>query len=127
MGLCWRDGVLYIAESGANRIVQLKGGALSVVAGSGTDGLTDGAAGEAAFSGPQGVTAAENGTIYVSDTNNGAIRQIKDGQVTTLAVRDTEDKNVFYPVSPTNLLVRERTLYICDSFARKLLVLPLWQ
>jgi len=97
------------------------------VAGSGTDALTDGAAGEAAFSGPQGVTAAENGTIYVSDTNNGAIRQIKDGQVTTLAVRDMEDKNVFYPVSPTNLLVRERTLYICDSFARKLLVLPLWQ
>lgn len=127
MGLCWRDGVLYIAESGANRIVQLKGSTLSVVAGSGTDGLTDGAAGEAAFSGPQGVTAAENGTIYVSDTNNGAIRQIKDGQVTTLAVRDGADENAFYPVSPTNLLVRERTLYICDTFARKLLVLPLWQ
>lgn len=125
MGLCWHNGVLYIAETGKNRIVKLQNARVTTVAGSGIDDLTDGATYSAAFSGPQGVAVGADGTIYVSDTNNSAIRRIKNGQVTTLAARDVTDPNLFFPVSPTNLTVQGRTLYICDTFARKLLALPL--
>lgn len=125
MGLCWHGGALYIAETGANRISKLENGRVTVVAGSGQEGLTDGPAARATFSSPQGVAVAEDGTIYVSDTVNSAIRQIRDGQVSTLAARDVTDLQSFFPCSPCNLLVRGKTLYICDPFARKLLAFPL--
>ena len=125
MGLCWYKGTLYIAETGANRIVKYQSARLSTVAGSGQDDQIDGPAAQAAFSSPQGLAVGEGGFIYVADTNNSAIRQIKDGQVTTLVARDVTDLTSFFPISPTNLLLQGDTLYICDPFARKLLAFPL--
>lgn len=124
-GLCWKDGSLYAAETGMNRIIKvLSDGRLETVAGSGLEGLTDGAAAQAAFSGPQGVAVGDDGTVYVSDTGNSAVRQIKDGAVTTLIVQDKE-KMELCPISPVGLLVQDGQLYICDSFSRKLFVLQL--
>ena len=125
MGLCWHDGVLYIAESGANRVVKLEDGKLSIVAGSGEADYIDGPAAQAAFSSPQGVAIGLDGTVYVSDTDNSAIRKIKDGVVSTLVARDVTDVNSFFPISPTGLLVAGNRLYICDPYARKLLAFPL--
>lgn len=125
MGLCWHDGVLYIAESGANRILKLEGSKVTVVAGSGEAGYKDGSAAQATFSGPQGVAVGKDGTVYVSDTDNSAIRRIKNGQVTTLVVRDMADLSLFFPISPSNLLIYKDTLYICDPFACKLLAYSL--
>ena len=125
MGLCWKDGALYAAETGANRIVKIVDGVVTVIAGSGEDGLKDGPAATAAFSGPKGVAVGDDGTVYVADTANSAVRQIRDGQVTTLAVRDVTDLDAFSPISPVGLLVRGNTLYICDQFSRKLLALQL--
>ena len=124
MGLCWKDGELYAAETGKNRIIKVRSGRVEVVAGSGQDGLTDGAAAQAAFSAPQGVAVGDDGTVYVSDTCNSAIRQIKAGVVTTLIVEDKE-KMELTPITPVGLLVQGSQLYICDSFSRKLFVLPL--
>ena len=126
MGLCWKDGTLYIAETGANRIVKTADGRLTVVAGGG-DGLADGPAARAAFTAPQGVAVGEDGTLYVSDTVNGAVRRIRDGVVTTLALRDESDLDAFIPVSPAGLTVRGDRLYVCDSFARKIFVISLAQ
>ena len=123
MGLCWKDGTLYIAETGANRIVKTAGGAVTVVAGSGEDGYADGPADQAAFSSPQGVAVGDNGTVYVADTVNGAVRRIRDGEVTTLAIRDVSDPDSFIPISPVGLAVRGGRLYVCDSFARKVFVI----
>jgi len=123
-GLCWKDGALYIAETGANRIVKLQDGKVVIVAGSGEATLTDGKTEQAAFSGPQGVAIGDDGNIYVADTGNGAIRKIKDGQVTTLAARDMAQAN-FGLTAPVGLLVQGDRLYICDSFARKVFVYQL--
>ena len=123
MGLCWKDGTLYIAETGANRIVKTAGGQVTVVAGSGEDDFSDGPAAEAAFSAPQGVAVGDDGTVYVSDTVNGAIRQIKNGQVTTLVRRDESDLDSYIPVSPVGLTLHGNQLYVCDSFARKVFVI----
>lgn len=124
MGLCWSAGALYIAETGANRVMKLEDNKLTVLAGSGQEGAEDGRADRASFSSPQGVAVGEDGSIYVADTCNSAIRQVKDGTVTTLAIRamETTDPGL---VSPTGLLVRDDRLYISDPFARKVFVYQL--
>ena len=123
IGLCWKDGTLYIAETGANRIVKVTGGRTMVVAGSGEDDFADGPAAQAAFSAPQCIAVGEDGTIYVSDTANSAVRKIHDGVVTTLARRDESDLDAFIPTSPVGLIVCGDQLYVCDSFARKVFVI----
>jgi len=123
-GLCWKDGVLYIAETGANRIVKLQDGKLSRVAGDGKAALTDGRAESASFDAPQGVAVGSDGSIYVADTGNGAIRKIGNGAVTTLAAHDPEQLDGGL-TSPTGLLVQDDKLYICDTFARKVFVYQL--
>ena len=124
MGLCWSAGALYIAETGANRVMKLEDNKLTVLAGSGQEGAEDGRADRASFSSPQGVAVGEDGSVYVADTCNSAIRQVKDGTVTTLAVRamETTDPGL---VSPTGLLVRGDRLYISDPFAGKVFVYQL--
>ena len=124
MGLCWKNGALYIAEAGAHRVVKLKDGKLSTVAGSGEEGLADGPAEQAAFSAPQGVAVGDNGAVYVSDTGNSAVRMVRDGEVTTLAVRDVSLARAGL-TAPRGLLVQGDRLYICDGFARKVFVLRL--
>jgi len=124
MGLCWRDGVLYIAETGGNRIMKVENGKLSCLAGSGQEGLSNGAAERAAFSAPQGVAVDSDGSVYVADTSNGAVRRIKNGAVTTLAARAAEQVDGGL-TSPVGLLVQDGRLYICDKFARKVFVYQL--
>lgn len=126
MGLCWADGALYAAECGGNRILRIsKEGRVTVAAGSGSEGNVDGPASEAAFSGPKGVAVDADGTIYAADTDNGTVRRIRDGQVTTILSRDPSDATILYPAAPTGLLIQNGTLYISDAFARKLLAFPL--
>jgi len=118
MGLCWADGTLYAAETGANRIIAIAGdGSVKTVAGSGEEGMADGPALEAQFAAPQGVTVGEDGELYVADTGNSALRRVLNGQTVTMVVRDKAagEHTLF---SPTGLLVKDGTLYMCDSFAR---------
>lgn len=125
MGLCWQGGTLYIAETGANRITTVSDGRVAALAGNGDEGFADGPAAQAAFSAPQGVAAAEDGSVYVADTENGAVRLIRDGAVTTIAQRDADDLTAFIPNSPVSLGVRGDDLYVCDSFGRKVFILSL--
>ena len=123
-GLCWGDGVLYIAETGANRIMKVSGGLLSTLAGCGDAEFLDGSVMEAAFDGPRGVAVDEDGAVYVADTLNSAVRRIKDGQVETIAIRDVAQPE-FGMVEPAGMLVKDGRLYICDGFARKIFMLEL--
>lgn len=125
MGMCWRNGSLYVAESGKNRVVSVKDGEMTALAGTGEAGDADGPAETASFSSPQGVAAGDDGTIYVADTDNSAIRTIRNGQVSTLYARDVRDLDAFFPVTPTGMLIIGDDLYVCDPFARTLLQLPL--
>lgn len=120
MGLCWKNGVLYLAETGANRIVRIADGRVETLAGSGEDGFADGLAEDAAFSAPQGVAAGDDGAVYVADTCNSAIRVILDGRVDTLLARNRAGMEMT-PMSPMGLLVMGQELYICDNFSRKVL------
>jgi len=122
-GLCWKNGSLYICESGANRILRAENGSVTVVAGSGGEALADGSAEQAQFHDPQGVTVADDGIIYVSDTGNNAVRKIQNGVVSTIAVCDQNAMDPS-PVSPVGLMVKGDRLYVCDNFSRAVLTYP---
>jgi DNA-binding beta-propeller fold protein YncE len=81
------DGTIFVADAGdAHRIRRIApDGVVSTVAG-GARGFTDGAGAAAAFSTPSGLALATDGTLYLADTGNHAIRRITaGGEVSTLA------------------------------------------
>ncbi len=78
---------LVIADTNHNRIVVTTlGGVVRQVIGSGEAGLVDGAHASTMFNHPQGL-AVDDGTVYVADTDNHAIRSVDlvTGVVTTIA------------------------------------------
>lgn len=120
-GLCWRDGVLYIAETGAHCISKLENGVRTVIAGAaGADGYTDGYVNAARLRDPQGVAVGEDGTIYIADTGNHAVRCLRGDQVSTLACGDNVGM-------PRGLLVLSDMLLVTDPFNRSVLTLSLKQ
>jgi sugar lactone lactonase YvrE len=81
-----QQGNLYIADSDNHAIRKIDtAGNVTTVAGNGVIGSKDGKGKEASFHSPQDVAIAANGTIYVTDTLNHAIRVISaTGDVSTL-------------------------------------------
>ena len=125
-GLCWKSGILYIAETGKNRIVTLYDGTLLPLAGASGNsdedtvdegGFADGTAVNALFRSPQGLTIAPDGTIYVADTDNGAIRRIREGLVVTIA---TSEETPAELVTPCGLLLDGDELISADKLSGKL-------
>ena len=90
LGICWHDGVLYIADAYNHKIKKVYPNTQAAMTflGTGERGSQDGPGNEATFYEPGGVSAA-NGKLYVADTNNHAIRvaDLATGEVTTLVIR----------------------------------------
>lgn len=123
-GLCYADGALYIAETDAERVISVKDGVISPVAGSGEVGDADGNAESASFASPQGVAVAEDGTVYIADTVNASVRRVKDGKVDTI-LSPSDAYLSTSPVSPTGLCISDNTLYVCDYFSRMIYTIPI--
>lgn len=121
-GLCYKNGSLYVAESGANRVLKITDGTVTEVYGSGTEGYADGAQDQAQFSCPQGVAVADDGTVYISDTGNSAVRKVSGKTVTTVFLSDPSSLERTL-VSPRGLLAAGDRLYVCDNFSRKILII----
>ncbi|WP_026510964.1 NHL domain-containing protein [Butyrivibrio sp. LC3010] len=128
MGLFWKAGYLYVAETGKNRIVKVSTSDLSVpkskndlevVAGSGEEGFDDGNALGATFSSPKGLAVGDDGTVYVADTVNGAVRCIKNGQVKSLEIKDSLSPDAEL-VSPIGICIYGGRLYVADNFGRRI-------
>ena len=89
IGITHYDGVLYITDTynhKIKRVLPVTRSAFTVL-GTGSPGHTDGAAEQAQFSEPSGISFA-NGKMYIADTNNHAIRvaSIDSGEVSTLEI-----------------------------------------
>lgn len=83
------DGInLYVADSLNHKIrkIEISSGVVSTLAGSGEQGSADGAAEQASFSRPEGITT-DGAALYIADSGNNIIRRIalSTGEVTTLA------------------------------------------
>lgn len=82
------SGNLFIADSGRNQVFEISiGGAISVVAGNGTQGVAGdgGPASAAELNSPSSVAVAADGTLYIADTGNQRIRAVKAGSISTFA------------------------------------------
>ena len=89
IGITHSDGVLYITDTynhKIKRVLPVMRSAFTVL-GTGSPGHVDGAANQAQFSEPSGISFA-NGKMYIADTNNHAIRvaEIDSGVVSTLEI-----------------------------------------
>ncbi len=81
------DGSVYLTDGGlAQRIRRISSdGVVSSIAG-GNPGFADGVGAAARFNTPSGVAIDANGTLYVADTGNNAIRRVtREGMVSTFA------------------------------------------
>jgi DNA-binding beta-propeller fold protein YncE len=71
------NGSIVLVEYGGHRVSQLdKDGKVTALAGVGTKGLKDGPADQAQFNSPHNLAVAKDGTIYVADTLNHAVRKV---------------------------------------------------
>jgi sugar lactone lactonase YvrE len=85
-------GNLYIADYyGWIREVNAQNGLISTIAGNGTNGYSGdgGPAISAQFYNPIAVAVDTNGNVFVADSDNGAVRMITNGIITTIAGNGT--------------------------------------
>jgi hypothetical protein len=115
---------LWLADSETSSVRRLDAGPDGLVVGTavGTGlfdfGFRDGAAGQALFQHPLGVTVLPDGSLAVCDTYNGAVRRLDpaSGEVTTLAADLVE---------PSGAYVEGDLLVVVESGAHRLTRLPL--
>ncbi len=71
------DGAVYLANTGRHQIVRLTAdGRLQAVAGTGSDGLIDGAPGQASFATPGRIAFLPDGSLAVADQRGTLVRRI---------------------------------------------------
>ena len=120
-GLCWHNGTLYIAETGAHCISTIKDGQRTVIAGvENEDGYVEGYVKAAKLRDPQGVTVGSDGTVYIADTGNHAIRRLCGDHISTLASGDQI-------MMPRGLMLLGETLLVTDPFSRSVSTLSIGQ
>jgi uncharacterized protein (TIGR03437 family) len=110
-----RDGNLFIAEYGNNRIRKVsRGGSITTVAGNGAKGFSGdgGPAIDAQLNRPRALTLDNHGNLFISDSGNTRIRKVSaDGIITTAA-----------QVSSWGLAVDDSgNLFTADRFSNRVL------
>jgi DNA-binding beta-propeller fold protein YncE len=97
--------------------LDLPTGLLKHVAGTGKRGFTGdgGPAKDATFDGPKGIAVGPDGSIYVADTENHAIRKIdaKSGIITTIAGMGPQHKGAAGDGGPATAATMDRPHGIC--------------
>ncbi|CAA9215037.1 MAG: NHL repeat containing protein [uncultured Corynebacteriales bacterium] len=119
-GLAADGDRLWFVDAETSSLRWLRGGVLGTAVGEGLFdfGLVDGAAEQARFQHPLGVTLLPDRTVAVLDTYNGAVRRYdpRTGTVTTLATGLAE---------PAGAVVDGTDLVVVESAAHRLTRLPL--
>ena len=82
-----RQGNVYIADFGNDRVREVSGGVISTVAGTGGSGFSGdgGSATAAQLDGPEGVAVDGQGNLYIADTFNRRVREVSGGVIRTVA------------------------------------------
>jgi uncharacterized protein (TIGR03437 family) len=81
------NGNVYISDNGNDRVRKVANGIISTVAGTGTTGFSgdNGPAASAQIDPPFGVAVDSAGNLYICDLQNGRIRKVSHGVITTVA------------------------------------------
>lgn len=110
------DGSIFVAEGIAHRITRISPDGRSSLYAGGEAGFADGIGEAARFRVPSGLAVDRDGTLYVADTGNNAIRRIAVDRSVTTVVSPATGLN-----GPLGLAVRpDGTLVIADSYNDRL-------
>nr|WP_229429032.1 NHL repeat-containing protein [Massilia sp. ST3] len=116
-------GVVYVADTYNDRIRRIAlDGSVTTIAGNGKPGKLDGPALEAGFDTPSAIAAALDGTLYVADTGNHAVRMIgRDGQVSTVAAPLEAERRPVLRRPVGVAVTRDGYLYIASGSGGRIL------
>jgi hypothetical protein len=105
------DGALYVVDAGTNQIFRVApDGTSNLLAGSGTQGYTDGNGASASFSIPLSICAGADGALYIGDGFNHALRKMDlGGTVSTVG----KPGDVSRPSAVA--CAADRTIYVFDG------------
>jgi sugar lactone lactonase YvrE len=119
-------GVVYVADTYNDRIRRIAAdGTVTTIAGGTRPGDADGVGPAAAFDTPSGITVAPDGTLFVADTGNHAVRRIgTDGAVTTVAVPPEGERRPLLRRPTAIAATRDGYVYIASSSGRILQLAP---
>jgi streptogramin lyase len=125
------SGSHYLALREGNAIYRLdavgpKGGRLYRFAGTGEKGYSGdgGAAKEARLSGPKGIALAPDGSLYIADTENHAIRRVDANGIVTTVAGDGQRGDGLRLARPHGVFVDPKgAVYIADSENNRILLL----
>lgn len=132
-GLALHENFLYVADRSNSKIrkIDLTTGRVTTVAGEGNNSyepgeLVDGDVDSAKFNFPSALVVDNDGTIYIADSGNNAIRKISEGTVTTLAGNvtpgDADGLGILARFnSPKSIaILDEETLLVADTRNHKI-------
>jgi sugar lactone lactonase YvrE len=85
-------GNVYIADTVNNRVREVRNGTITTIAGNGTPGFSgdNGPATAAELQDPEGLAVDGNGNLYIADTFNSRVREVRNGTITTIAGGGTD-------------------------------------
>jgi thiol-disulfide isomerase/thioredoxin len=109
---------LWFVDSESSALRWVEDGEVNTAVGQGLFdfGLVDGAAATALLQHPLGVYARPDGSVLVADTYNGAVRLLRDGEVSTVAMDLDEPSDV--------LAAPDGEIIVVESGAHRLTALP---
>ncbi|CAI9786151.1 unnamed protein product [Fraxinus pennsylvanica] len=113
---CGKDGQIYLADSYNHKIKKLDPASrrVSTLAGTGKAGFKDGTAQAAQLSEPSGIVEAQNGRLFIADTNNSLIRYLDLSKVEPVLLT-LELKGVQAPAPKSKSLRRLRRRSTADT------------
>ncbi|MEW6131397.1 MAG: RHS repeat-associated core domain-containing protein [Acidobacteriota bacterium] len=111
------DNVVYVADTLNHRIRRITpDGAVTTIAGDGTQGFINGQGLQARFNAPQGVAIDNAGGLFIADTGNHAVRYVNaNGEVSTLAGDGSVGSPDATPArfnNPVGVAFYDSTLYV---------------
>lgn len=99
---------VYVVDNNAIRKVAPDGTVTTLAGAVMQSGNVDGSGAQARFFGPQAIAVGNDGTVYVADTGNNAVRAVSaTGVVTTLSNRIT---------GPRAMAISENNLFVADDY-----------
>lgn len=118
-----KAGNVFVADTYNDSIRRIApDGTVSTVAGTGHPGANDGSARAASFDTPSGIAVGRDGTLYVADTGNDAVRVVAPGgQVTTLAAPPEGERRPLLKRPVGIALTHDGYVYVASSTGGRIL------